>query len=258
MKGIACEFPRGQGLSLSRFSRAELYRLVIVAGCLRRLCLDDRPLAQRGRAQALAAPLLDLPHRPGLPGEGPGPVLELYQGRWQGKLLHSGEFVICAGEKTLDPGAGADPPAAACRFPARVGNASSTPTSVEARSPPWARSTSAATEAGARVSSAAANQGEGSTRRPARLAGDDQAALRLRAARLLDRRQRLLPARPKVGRAARAALAEPRPRPPAAARELAQPDRRSPSRSSSASRSSRTNVADVADVARTPNTLEHH
>ncbi len=28
-----------------------------------------------------------------------GPVLDLYQGRWQGKLLHPGEFVICADEK---------------------------------------------------------------------------------------------------------------------------------------------------------------
>ncbi len=28
-----------------------------------------------------------------------GPVLDLYQGRWHGKLLHPGEFVICADEK---------------------------------------------------------------------------------------------------------------------------------------------------------------
>jgi hypothetical protein len=28
-----------------------------------------------------------------------GPVLDLYQGRWEGKLLHPGEFVICADEK---------------------------------------------------------------------------------------------------------------------------------------------------------------
>src|SRR6266545_3996459 len=28
-----------------------------------------------------------------------GPVLDLYQGRWQGRLLHPGEFVICADEK---------------------------------------------------------------------------------------------------------------------------------------------------------------
>ncbi len=26
-------------------------------------------------------------------------MLELYQGRWQGKLLHPGDFVICADEK---------------------------------------------------------------------------------------------------------------------------------------------------------------
>src|SRR5438270_215625 len=51
--------------------------------------------------------------------------------------------------------------------------------------------------------------------RPARLAGDDQAALLLRPPRLLDRRQRLFPPRPESDRAAPAALAEPRPRPPA-------------------------------------------
>jgi hypothetical protein len=28
-----------------------------------------------------------------------GPVLDLYQGRWEGKLLHPGDFVICADEK---------------------------------------------------------------------------------------------------------------------------------------------------------------
>ena len=29
-----------------------------------------------------------------------GPVLDLYQHRWEGRLLHPGEFVICADEKT--------------------------------------------------------------------------------------------------------------------------------------------------------------
>jgi len=28
-----------------------------------------------------------------------GPVLDLYQGRWEGRLLHPGDFVICADEK---------------------------------------------------------------------------------------------------------------------------------------------------------------
>jgi hypothetical protein len=28
-----------------------------------------------------------------------GPVLDLYQGRWEGRLLHPGEFVVCADEK---------------------------------------------------------------------------------------------------------------------------------------------------------------
>jgi hypothetical protein len=29
-----------------------------------------------------------------------GPVLDLYERRWQGELLHPGDFVICADEKT--------------------------------------------------------------------------------------------------------------------------------------------------------------
>jgi len=38
------------------------------------------------------------PTDPAFP-EKAGPVLDLYQGRWQGRLLHPGEFVICADEK---------------------------------------------------------------------------------------------------------------------------------------------------------------
>lgn len=33
-----------------------------------------------------------------------GPVLDLYQRRWAGELLHPGEFVICADEKVLGMG----------------------------------------------------------------------------------------------------------------------------------------------------------
>src|SRR6266542_3815382 len=61
--------------------------------------------------------------------------------------------------------------------------------------------------------------------RPARPTGDDQGALCVRTTRLLDRRQWLLPPWPQIGRAARAALAQPRPRPPARPRQLAQPAR---------------------------------
>jgi hypothetical protein len=50
------------------------------------------------------------------------------------------------------------------------------------------------------------------------MAGHDQTALRLRAARVLDRRQRLRPPRPEVRRPPPGPLAEPDPRP----RQLAQ------------------------------------
>ena len=45
----------------------------------------------------MAVPLVDLPSRSFL--EKAGRVLDLYQGRWQGKLLEPGEFVICADAK---------------------------------------------------------------------------------------------------------------------------------------------------------------
>ena len=91
-----------------------------------------------------------------------GPVLDLYQGRWEGRLLHPGEFVICADEKpsiqarariheTLPPSA------------ARADSASSTPTSAEARSPTWLRSTSAVAADAGRACSAAPKQKAGST-----------------------------------------------------------------------------------------------
>ena len=98
MKAIACELPREQGVPLSRFSRAELHRLVIERG------VTDASAATIARWLREDA-LKPWQHRswifPTDPAflEKAGPVLDLYQGRWQGKLLHPGEFLICADEK---------------------------------------------------------------------------------------------------------------------------------------------------------------
>ena len=43
-------------------------------------------------------PLLDLPARPQFRQKA-GPILDLYQGRWEGELLHPGDFVVCCDEK---------------------------------------------------------------------------------------------------------------------------------------------------------------
>lgn len=98
VKAIACSLPREQGVPLSRFSRAELHRLVVERG------ISDASASTIARWLADDA-LKPWQHRswifPTDPAflEKAGPVLDLYQGRWEGKLLHPGEFVICADEK---------------------------------------------------------------------------------------------------------------------------------------------------------------
>jgi DDE superfamily endonuclease len=98
VKAIACQLPREHGLPLSRFSRAELHRLVIERG----VCDASASTIARWLSEDALKPWQ---HRswifPTDPAflEKAGPVLDLYQGRWQGKLLHPGEFVICADEK---------------------------------------------------------------------------------------------------------------------------------------------------------------
>jgi DDE superfamily endonuclease len=98
VKAVACELPRTAGVPLSRFSRAELHRLVIERGVtdasaatIARWLREDslRPWQHRSWI---------FPTDPEF-AERAGPVLDLYQGRWEGRLLHPGDLVICADEK---------------------------------------------------------------------------------------------------------------------------------------------------------------
>ncbi len=98
VKAIACELPRTQGVPLSRFSRAELHRLVVERGVseasastIARWLAEDAIKPWRYRSWIF-------PTDPDFE-EKAGRVLDLYQGRWEEKLLHPGEFVICADEK---------------------------------------------------------------------------------------------------------------------------------------------------------------
>ncbi len=99
VKAIACELPRDLGVPLSRFSRAELHRLVIE----RAVCEASAATIARWLAQDAIRPWQ---HRSWIFPRDPhfmekaGPVLDLYERRWQGELLHPGDFVICADEKT--------------------------------------------------------------------------------------------------------------------------------------------------------------
>jgi hypothetical protein len=98
VKAVACELPEAQGVPLSRFSRSELHRFVIERGVsqasastIGRWLSEDaiRPWQQRSWI---------FPRDPDFLKKA-GPVLDLYQGRWEGKLLEPGDFVICADAK---------------------------------------------------------------------------------------------------------------------------------------------------------------
>ena len=98
VKAIACELPRTQGVPLSRFSGAELHRLIVEraisdasASTILRWLAEDSIKPWQQRSWIFPTDPLFL--------EKAGPVLDLYQGRWEGRLLHPGEFVISADEK---------------------------------------------------------------------------------------------------------------------------------------------------------------
>jgi hypothetical protein len=98
VKAIACELPRTQGVPLSRFSRAELHRLVVGRG----LCEASASTIARWLAEDAIKPWRYrswiFPTDPDFEQKA-GRVLDLYAGRWQGRLLHPGDFIICADEK---------------------------------------------------------------------------------------------------------------------------------------------------------------
>jgi len=99
VKAIACELPASYGLPLSRFSRAELHRLVIERGVtdasastIWRWLHDDalKPWQQRSWI---------FPRDPCF-AEKASRVLDLYQRRFQGRRLRPDELVVCADEKS--------------------------------------------------------------------------------------------------------------------------------------------------------------
>ena len=98
VKAIACALPETEGAPLSRFSRAELHRLVVERG----ICQASASTIARWLCEDAIKPWQYrswvFPTDPDF-AEKAGRVLDLYQGRWEGKLLHTGDFVICADEK---------------------------------------------------------------------------------------------------------------------------------------------------------------
>jgi hypothetical protein len=98
VKAIACELPKDHGVPLSRFSRSELHRFVVERG------VTDASASTIGRWLAEDA-IKPWQHRSWIFPRDPdflekaGRVLDLYQGRWEGRLLEPGDTVICADAK---------------------------------------------------------------------------------------------------------------------------------------------------------------
>jgi hypothetical protein len=135
---VACE-PASEGAPLSRRSAADVHRLVVERGItdassstILRWLREDAIKPWHYRSWIF-------PADPDFLAKA-SVVLDLYQGRFEGRLLHPGELVICADEK---PSIQARSPSTrACR-PRRGGaSSSSTPTSAMARSPTSAPGTS--------------------------------------------------------------------------------------------------------------------
>ena len=98
VKAIACELPASGGVPLSRFSQSELHRLVLERGVT-----EASPTTiARWLAQDALKPWQHrswiFPRDPGFLGRA-APVLDLYAGRFEDRLLHPGDLVICADEK---------------------------------------------------------------------------------------------------------------------------------------------------------------
>jgi hypothetical protein len=98
VKAIACELPKKQGVPLSRFSRSELHRFVVERG------VSDASASTIGRWLAEDA-IRPWRYRSWIFPRDPeflekaGRILDLYAGRWEGKLLEPGDMVICADAK---------------------------------------------------------------------------------------------------------------------------------------------------------------
>src|SRR3954451_11119785 len=96
---VACELPARHDRALGRFSRAELHRLVIEQGVTVASAstiwrwLHDRSLKPWQQRSWI------FPRDPGFQVK-VGRVLDLYQRRFEGRLLQPGEYVICADEKS--------------------------------------------------------------------------------------------------------------------------------------------------------------
>jgi len=96
---VACELPATHDRPLGRFSRTELHRLVIEQGVSDASAstigrwLHDRSIKPWQQRSWIFPRDTDFQPKAGR-------VLDLYARRFEGRLLHPGEYVICADEKS--------------------------------------------------------------------------------------------------------------------------------------------------------------
>ena len=99
VKALACELPLENGVPLSRYSSTEIAREAVTRGIVAEI---SGTTVWRWLAEDAIRPWnyrsWIFPRDPNF-AEKAGRVLDLYQGRWQGELLHPGDFVVCADEK---------------------------------------------------------------------------------------------------------------------------------------------------------------
>ena len=99
VKALACELPHRKGLPLSRFSIADIRQEVLAQGLVAeisgatiwRWLSQDAIRPWRYRSWIFPRDPLFL--------EKAAPILDLYQGVWQGQPLGPQDFVLCADEK---------------------------------------------------------------------------------------------------------------------------------------------------------------
>jgi len=99
VKAIACQLPSERGVPLSRFSSAEIAREAVARGIVEQV---SGATVWRWLAEDAIRPWnyrsWIFPRDPDFRVKA-ARVLDLYAGRFEGKLLHPGELVLCADEK---------------------------------------------------------------------------------------------------------------------------------------------------------------
>jgi hypothetical protein len=99
VKAIACELPATHGVPLSRFSRTELHRLVVERGVTEASASTIWRWLSGDAIKPWQVRSWIFRRDPDFQSKA-GWVLDLYARRFEGRLLHPGEFVISADEKS--------------------------------------------------------------------------------------------------------------------------------------------------------------